>query len=149
LPQFAIKSRKWAPKIIQSYFNILRATFLLWKVLEVYFDLCLFFSWVKINFAFQKPLADFFLVEPWPLQQPPKAKVLISVRLLKGHKISFKCKLSYELQFAELAWDLTNFYSKETRIVENASLCSGVLASVWNFFIKFHWHGQKLSNINQ
>ena len=31
----------------------------------------------------------------------------------------------YELQFAGLGWGLTNFYSKETRIVENASLCIG------------------------
>ncbi len=83
-----------------------------------------FFSWIKINFAFQKPLADFFLVKPWPLQQPPEAKLLISLCLLKGPKFSFKCKLSFELQFALLGWDLTNFYSKETRIVENASLCS-------------------------
>jgi hypothetical protein len=62
--------------------------FLISKVLEVYFDLCLFFSWIKINFAFQKILADFFLVKPWPLQQPPEAKLLISVCLLKGQKFS-------------------------------------------------------------
>ena len=52
-------------------------------------DLCLFFSWIKINFAFQKALGDFFLVKPWPLQQPPEAKLLISVCLLKGQKYSF------------------------------------------------------------
>ena len=31
------------------------------KVLVVYFDLCLFFSWIKIDFALQKALAEFFL----------------------------------------------------------------------------------------
>ena len=124
-----LKLEKNNPKA-HCYFKISRATFLLFwpflisKVLEVYFDLCLFFSWVKINFAFQKSLADFFLVKPWPLQQPAEAKLLISVCLLKGQKFSFYFKLSYELQFSGLAWDLTNFYSKETRIVENASLWS-------------------------
>ena len=114
----------------QCYFKISRATFLLFcpflisKVLEVYFDLCLFFSWTKIDFDFQKPLADFFLVKPWLLHQPPEAKLLISVYLLEGQKFSFLCKLSYELQFAGVGWDLTNFYYKETRIVENASLCT-------------------------
>ena len=49
------------------------------KTLEVYFELCLFFSWIKINFAIQKALAEFFLVKPWPLQQPPEAKLLTSV----------------------------------------------------------------------
>jgi hypothetical protein len=95
-----------------------------------------FFSWVRINFAFQKPLADFFLVKPWPLQQPSKAKLLISVGLLKGQKFSFWCKLSYELQFAGLGWDLTNFYSKETRIVENASLWSVKTKHCWVLWTK-------------
>ena len=118
------------------YFKISSATFLLsWpffisKVLEIYFDLCLFFSWVKINFAIQKSLADFFLVKPWPLQQPAEAKLLISVCFLKGQKFSLKCKLSYELQFAGLGWDLINFYYKETRIVENASLWSALIMHV-------------------
>jgi hypothetical protein len=40
------------------------------------------------NFAFQKILADFFLVKPWPLQQLPEAKLLMSVCLLKGQKFS-------------------------------------------------------------
>ena len=41
-------------------------TFFISKVLEVYFDLCLFFSWIDINFAFQKALAEFLLVRAWP-----------------------------------------------------------------------------------
>jgi hypothetical protein len=61
-----------------------------------------FLSRIEINFAFQKQLADFFLVKPWPLQQPPEAKLLISLCLLKGPKFSFLSKLSYELQFAGL-----------------------------------------------
>ena len=32
----------------------------------------------KINSAFQRALAEFFLVKPWPLQQPPEAELLIS-----------------------------------------------------------------------
>ena len=89
-----------------------------------------FFSWIKTNFAIQKTLAEFFRVKPWPLQQPPEAKLLASVCVLKGQKFIFSSKLSYELQFAGLGWDLTIFYSKETRIVENASLCSVVDAFV-------------------
>ena len=38
-----------------------------------------FFSWKKNNFAFQKALAEFFLVRPWPFLQPPEANLLISV----------------------------------------------------------------------
>ena len=74
-------------------------TFFISKVLEVYFDLCLFFSWIDINFAFQKAL---LLVRPWPFLQPPEAKLLI----LKGQKYSYLCKFSYELQFAGLGWGL-------------------------------------------
>jgi hypothetical protein len=86
-----------------------------------------FFHELKLILLSKKHLMFFFLVKPWPLQQPRETKLLISVCLLKGQKFSFWCKLSYELQFAGLGWDLTNFYSKGTRIVENASLCSG-----WN-----------------
>ena len=144
-----MKLEKNNPKA-HCYFKISRATFLLFwpflisKVLEVYFDLCLFFSWVKINFAFQKSLADFFLVKPWPLQQPAEAKLLISVCLLKGQKFSFYCKISYELQFAGLAWDLTNFYSKETRIVENASLCTTLLIMLLLCSEKTEFHHYKV-----
>ena len=52
---------------------------LLSKLLELEFDLCLFFLWMKINFAFQNALAAFFLVRPRPLEQPPEAKLLSSV----------------------------------------------------------------------
>ena len=41
------------------------------------------------SFVFQKALADFFLVKPWPLQQPLEAKLLISVCLLNGQKFIF------------------------------------------------------------
>ena len=45
-----------------------------------------FFSWIQINFAFQKLLVEFFLVKPLPLQQPPNTKLLISVCLGTIHK---------------------------------------------------------------
>ena len=61
-----------------------------------------FFDLLNMNKKFVKRLADFFLVKPWPLQQPAEAKLLISVCLLKGQRFSFYCKLSYELQFAGL-----------------------------------------------
>ena len=83
----------------KSYIFALLTLFFISKVLEVYFDLCLFFSWIEINFAFQKAL---LLVRPWPFLQPPEAKLLI----LKGQKYSYLCKFSYELQFAGLGWGL-------------------------------------------
>ena len=58
-----------------------------------------FFLIIKYNFAFQKELADCFLVKPWPNQQPPEAKLLISVCLLKGQKCKFYASfhMSYSL----------------------------------------------------
>ena len=94
--------------IFQKHVVISRAIFLLFwpflisKVLEVYFDLCLFFSWIKIYFTFQKALADFFLVKPLPLQQPPETKLLISVCLLKGQKF-----VQLPSRFRHPCWQVT------------------------------------------
>ena len=78
----------------------------------VLWPLTFFFTWIKISFACQWTLAEFNFAKPWPLQQPPEAKLLISACSLRGQKFRFECQFLYELQFSRLSWDLTNFYSK-------------------------------------
>ena len=61
--------KKNIPKV-HFYFKISRPTFLLFwpflisKVLEVVLWLLSFFSWIKIDFACQKALADIFFLKP-------------------------------------------------------------------------------------
>ena len=116
--------KKNIPKA-HCYFKILIATYLLFwpvlisKVLEVWP-----FSFIKTNyFCFPKSPCWFFSCKTFATTTSHQT-IDISV-FTKRSNIAFNA--SFHMSF-HMGWDLTNFHSKESRIVQNALLCTAILS---------------------